>query len=143
MRGNWLHLVGIMGALLVISVLTGLILWRPLTGKWRQALTIKRKASAERLNFDLHKTSGLYSALVLIPVLFSGVYMDIPEYVVPVLEVFSPVTYRYWFRSTPPSDKKAGDKAISMAEAVAIADRPRRLDLWPVHSDQHLHRPQT
>ncbi|MDO9106220.1 MAG: PepSY-associated TM helix domain-containing protein [Methylovulum sp.] len=116
--------VGIMGALLVISVLTGLILWWPLTGKWLQALTVKRKASAERLNFDLHKTSGLYSALVLIPVLFSGVYMDIPEYVVPVLEVFSPVTYRYWFRSTPPSANKAGDnQTISMAEAVAIADK--------------------
>jgi len=116
--------VGIMGALLIISVLTGLILWWPLTGKWRQALTIKRKASVERLNFDLHKTSGFYTTVVLVPVLFSGVYMDIPEYVVPVLEVFSPVTYRYWFHSTPPSTNKAGDNpAISMAEAVAIADK--------------------
>jgi uncharacterized iron-regulated membrane protein len=36
-------LTGILGALLIISVLTGLIVWWPLTGKWLQALTIKRR----------------------------------------------------------------------------------------------------
>ncbi|WP_459991866.1 PepSY-associated TM helix domain-containing protein [Methylosoma difficile] len=111
--------VGIMGVLLIISVLTGLILWWPLTGKWRQALTIKRRASAERLNFDLHKTSGFYTTVVLVPVLFSGVYMDIPERVVPVLELFSPVTYRYWFQSHP----LANPKSITLPEAVAIAEQ--------------------
>ena len=111
--------VGVMGALLIISVLTGLILWWPLTGKWRQALTIKCKAGVERVNFDLHKTVGFYSTMVLIPVLFSGVYMDIPERVVPVLELFSPVTYRYWFQSHPP----VNNKPITMHEAVAIAEQ--------------------
>ncbi|WP_422554422.1 PepSY-associated TM helix domain-containing protein [Methylovulum miyakonense] len=111
--------VGIMGVLLIISVLTGLILWWPLTGKWRQALTIKRKASVERLNFDLHKTAGFYTTVVLVPVLFSGVYMDIPERVVPVLELFSPVTYRYWFQSHPPPNPKP----ITLPEAVAIAEQ--------------------
>jgi uncharacterized iron-regulated membrane protein len=120
--------VGIMGVLLIISVLTGLILWWPLTGKWRQAMTIKRKASAERFNFDLHKTAGFYTTLVLVPVLFSGVYMDIPERVVPVLELFSPVTYRYWFQSSP----TANPKPITMPQAVAIAEQrypSGRLDL--------------
>ncbi|MEQ1558291.1 MAG: PepSY-associated TM helix domain-containing protein [Methyloglobulus sp.] len=78
--------VGIIGAFSVISVLTGLILWWPFTGKWLQAVTIKRKASIERLNFDLHKTFGFYSTVILIPVLFSGVYMNVPEHVVPVIE---------------------------------------------------------
>jgi len=71
--------VGIMGALLIISMLTGLLLWYPLTGKWRQAFVIKKHASKARLNFDLHKTSGIYSLIIIIPVLFSGVYMDVPE----------------------------------------------------------------
>lgn len=111
--------VGVSGALLIISVLTGLILWWPLTGRRQQALTIKRKASAERFNFDLHKLSGFYTALILAPVLFSGVYMVLPENVVPVLELFSPVTYRYWFRSTP----NPGKSPLSMAEAVDRANR--------------------
>ncbi|WP_036243160.1 PepSY-associated TM helix domain-containing protein [Methylobacter luteus] len=110
--------VGLSGALLIISVLTGLIVWWPLTGRWWQALTVKCKASAERLHYDLHKTAGFYTALVMLPVLFSGVYMVLPHNVVPVLELFSPVTYRYWFRSTPPA---GGGQAIGMDEAVTIA----------------------
>ncbi|MDL1865364.1 PepSY domain-containing protein [Betaproteobacteria bacterium PRO5] len=110
-------IVGLSAALLIISVLTGLIVWWPLTGKWQQALMIKRKASGERLNYDLHKTAGFYSTLILLSVLFSGIYMVLPHNVVPVLEVFSPVTYRYWFRSTP----VPGKQSISMAEAIARA----------------------
>jgi uncharacterized iron-regulated membrane protein len=108
-----------MGALLIISTLTGLILWWPLTGKWLQAISIKRQASIERLNFDIHKTVGFYSTLVLLPVLFSGVYMVVPKYVVPVIELFSPVTYRYWFKSTPSKDATP----LLMAQAVAIAEQ--------------------
>lgn len=112
-------IVSSISALLIISVLTGLIVWWPLTGRWLQALIIKRKASTERFMFDLHKTVGFYSALVLLPVLFSGIYMDIPEHVVPVVELFSPVTYRYWFHSTAIPDATP----ITMAQAVAIANK--------------------
>ncbi|QSA96003.1 PepSY domain-containing protein [Methylococcus sp. EFPC2] len=110
---------GILGASLIISVLSGLIVWWPLTGKWRQALTLKRRASAERLNFDLHKTSGFYTTLVMLPVLFSGIYMNLPQYVVPVIELFSPVTYRYWFQSTPLPNAEP----ITLGQAVNIADQ--------------------
>jgi uncharacterized iron-regulated membrane protein len=87
--------VGLSGALLMISVLTGLIVWWPLTGRWRQALSVKPKSGSVRFNYDLHKVSGFYPALVMLPVLFSGIYMVLPHNVVPVLELFSPVTYRY------------------------------------------------
>lgn len=110
-------IVGAMGAFLMISVLTGLILWWPLTGNWVKALTIKRKASAERFNFDLHKTFGFYSTVVLVPILFSGIYMNVPQHIVPVLEMFSPVTYRYWIKSKPTID----NKSISLAQAIDIA----------------------
>lgn len=112
-------LVGVSAALLIISVLTGLIVWWPLTGKWFQSLTIKRKASSERFIYDLHKTSGFYTVLIMLPVLFSGIYMVLPYNVVPVLEVFSPVTYRYWFKSKPIKDQKP----ISMEKAVDIVNR--------------------
>jgi len=110
--------VGVSGALLIVSALTGLIVWWPLTGKWRQALTFKGGAGKVRFNYDLHKVSGFYTALVMITVLFSGVYMVLPHNVVPVLELFSPVTYRYWFQSTPPV---ANAEPIGMDQAIAIA----------------------
>jgi uncharacterized iron-regulated membrane protein len=110
--------VGLSSALLIISVLTGLIVWWPLTGRWYQALTVKPKSGSVRFNYDLHKVTGFYASLVILPVLFSGIYMVLPHNVVPVLELFSPVTYRYWFQSTPTPDAEP----ITMAQAVAIAD---------------------
>lgn len=85
-------LVGILAVLFIISVLSGLILWWPLTGKWGRALTIKRRASAERLNHDLHQTGGFYSLIILLAVLMSGVYFNLPDQFRWLVELFSPLT---------------------------------------------------
>jgi uncharacterized iron-regulated membrane protein len=112
--------VGFSAALLIISVLTGLILWWPLTGRWLQALSFKLRAGRIRFNYDLHKLIGFYTSIVILPVLFSGIYMILPEKIVPIFELFSPVTYRYWFHSTPPT---WDSKAIAIHEAVSIAEQ--------------------
>lgn len=72
-------LVGVLGVLFLISALTGLILCWPLNGKWRRVLTIKRRASSERLNHDLHQSAGFYSLLVLLALLISGIYFNLPD----------------------------------------------------------------
>jgi len=61
-------------------------------------LTIKLKARANRLVIDRHKTNSIYSTLVVLPVLFSGIYITEPKYLVPVIERYSPAAYRYWFQ---------------------------------------------
>ncbi len=116
-------IVGVSAALLIISSLTGLIVWWPLTGHWRNALTFKLGASRVRFNYDLHKTSGFYTCLVLAPLLFSGIFILLPEHLLPVVELFSPTTYRYNFRSKPPQVKAP---ALGVDHAVAIA-----LDRYP------------
>ena len=85
-------LVGILAVLFLVSVLTGLILWWPLTGQWRRVLTIKRHASVERFNHDLHQATGFYSAIVLLAVLLSGVYFNLPDQFRWLVERFSPLT---------------------------------------------------
>ncbi|NOT12941.1 MAG: PepSY domain-containing protein [Methylococcaceae bacterium] len=114
--GSWI--VGVIGILAFISVLTGLIVWWPLTGKWRQALTIKRSASAERLNFDLHKTFGFYSALVLLAVLISGVYFNFGEQFRWLVDQFSVTTAVESLKST----LQPGLAPISLDAAMAHAD---------------------
>jgi uncharacterized iron-regulated membrane protein len=139
-KGEWSAVVvGVSSALLIISVLTGLIVWWPLTGRWLQALTIKRKASSERFNYDLHKTAGFYSMLIMLPVLFSGIYMVVPQNVVPVLELFSPVTYRYGFRSTPVPGQEpiAMDKAIDLVNESYPKGRPHWIYGAPDASDTY------
>lgn len=114
-------LVGIVAIFLLVSVVTGIIVWWPRNGKWGKALSIKRRASAERLNFDIHKTSGIYSAVILLVILFSGVYMNLPEYVTPIIELFSPAPD--W-----PEDVVSGQPAddaepITAAEAIARSEQ--------------------
>lgn len=115
--GLWV--VGILGVLLIISVLTGLIVWWPLTGRFWQALTLKRNAGPVRFNFDLHKTAGFYSALVLLAVLLSGIYMNLPEQFKSVVGLFAPVTEPQKLRSTPQPEQRS----LSAAEAVAITEQ--------------------
>ncbi|MEI8209981.1 MAG: PepSY-associated TM helix domain-containing protein [Methylococcales bacterium] len=111
-------IVGIIAGLLIISVLSGLILWWPLIGRWRQAFSFKTNSSKQRLNYDLHKTAGYSSALLLILLLLSGIYMVIPEKVIPFIELFSPTSYCFWIKSKPPSTVMP---PIGMEAAVSIA----------------------
>jgi uncharacterized iron-regulated membrane protein len=85
-------IVGVLSVLFLISVLTGLILWWPLTGKWRRVLTIKRRASTERFNHDLHQSAGLYSLIVLLALLMSGMYFNLPDQFRWLVERFSVLT---------------------------------------------------
>ncbi len=113
-------IMGFIGLVLVFSLLTGLILWWPSPGKLKKALTIKSNASAERFNFDLHKTFGFYSSVILLFLALSGVYMIFPEYGRGLVGVFSPVTEPYPICQS--IDPKGDKKRISLAEVTAIAD---------------------
>jgi len=85
-------LVGIIAMLLIVSVLSGLILWWPLDGKWKRVLTIKPRAGRVRFNHDLHQTAGFYSLIVLLALLVSGIYFNLDEEFRWLVERFSPLT---------------------------------------------------
>ena len=112
-------IVGFIGIGLLFSVLTGLIVWWPNKGQFKKALTIKRHASVERFNFDLHKTVGFYSAFILLFAIASGVYLIFPDYGRGLVSVFSPVTPWTNYQSVTPT----GDKIpLSIKQITAITD---------------------
>ncbi|WGS83842.1 PepSY-associated TM helix domain-containing protein [Methylomonas sp. UP202] len=120
-------IVAILGAFSIISVLTGLIVWWPLTGKFRQALTFKANAGSVRFNFDLHKTAGFYSGIALLPVLFSGIYMTLPERVDVVVKPFSTMTRPNAYSGIPETIDSAtpaeGQATISLSRVEAIVQK--------------------
>lgn len=77
-RFGW-NAVGILGALLMISIVTGLYLWWPGTRQLRQAFTIRPDAGMIRLAFDLHRSIGLLSAVVLLALSGTGVLLSYPS----------------------------------------------------------------
>lgn len=85
-------IMGITALLTLFLTVTGIYLWWPKINKIRQAFTIKRNASSHRFNFDLHKTTGIYTAIVMFSVALSGVYFNLPQVFKPMIGYFSPLT---------------------------------------------------
>ncbi|MBM4201622.1 MAG: PepSY domain-containing protein [Gammaproteobacteria bacterium] len=80
---------------------------------------MKRNASAERLNFDLHKTFGAVTSPLFLIILLSGVYMNLPEYVRPVVDLFSPASG--WPEGVE-SGPAAGRVAMRPGQALAASE---------------------
>ncbi len=117
-------LTGTTALLMLVSLISGLVLWWPSRGRLRSALTIKRKAGTERFNYDLHKISGIYTVLVLFILLFTGAYLSLqvpfPTQVKGLVSLFSSLTEQPQpFESTP----IAGQVPIGIDQAVSIANR--------------------
>lgn len=110
-------IMGIGGGVLVIGLLTGLYLWWPAPGKWRTALTLKKAASQPRFIFDLHKLNGVYSFIILLLLILSGVLLELPDFFNPAIERISPL---YQSQNTH-SALQEGKARISVDEAATIA----------------------
>ncbi len=112
-------LAAIGALLLLLSLITGVIVWWPRVGQWRQALVIRRPMAPFRFLFDLHKTVSLYTLVVLGAVLLSGVDMNMNGPYVWMVQLFSPATRGP--AQAPTSTPVPGLTAIGAERAVAIA----------------------
>lgn len=113
-------MIAAVGALfLLLSLITGVMVWWPLTGQWRQAFALRWPSTPVRLTFDLHKTFSLYTCLVLGAVLLSGVCMNWNEPFVWVTQQFSPATRGPG--QAPRSTPIVGGSPIGAERAVGIA----------------------
>ncbi|ULA69538.1 MAG: PepSY domain-containing protein [Nitrospira sp.] len=77
---------------LLVSLSSGLVVWWPVTGHWRRAMSIKWSAHVARLHFDLHQAVSLYTFIVLGAVLLSGVYMNVSDHFLQAIQWLSPGT---------------------------------------------------
>ena len=109
--------VGVLTMITLFAVVSGLYLWLP-----RKIFGVKWGAGWRRANFDLHNVFGLFSSLVLILVLVTGIMIaweaPIEAFLVRWLdgkEVQRPPRVE--------STVVEGGRRLTMDEAVAIADR--------------------
>ena len=106
-----------LGGVLLISLLTGLYLWWPSFSKLKSALLIKRSASFVRFNYDLHKVNGVYSVVLLLLIVASGILLELPDFFNPVIHRFSPLFQAQPNLSTftPGSVRLPVDRAVQIA----------------------------
>lgn len=90
--GRWIT-AGVAAAW-IATLLLGAILAVPRLRHLGSAFRVKWRASRARAFFDLHRTVGLASAVVLVVIAFTGLYMNIPSVVEPALAAVAPFTER-------------------------------------------------
>lgn len=121
--------VGVIGVLLLASTASGVVIWWPRGGKWRSALSIKRRASRVRLTHDLHQVAAIYPLLVLLAVLVSGLSFNLPDQFSWVVERFSTISAAPEPPPEPDARKSPAGAAAPDAAApldAALADAQRR-----------------
>lgn len=125
--------VGIFGALLVLSLATGLYLWWPeFRAKGRRALLYRRGASPARRNRDLHNVSGIYALLLLLVVSATGVYLVFSGFLRPALSQVASMTPRPEDLSSSHSERGVSipaDRALEIGRNVFPAARPMYVEL--------------
>ena len=85
LHGNFLmaqpgrRFVGYLGLAMVILGLSGLVLWWPKAGQWKNAFIVRRSAKGLRFHRELHGMLGIWMYVVFIAVSFSGVALAWPQ----------------------------------------------------------------
>lgn len=73
------EIVGWLGVAMLVLGCSGLYLWWPKPGQWKQAFMVRRKAKGLRLNRELHGAIGIWSLVIFMLVNFTGVYLAFPQ----------------------------------------------------------------
>ncbi|MCQ8130637.1 PepSY-associated TM helix domain-containing protein [Methylomonas rivi] len=116
-------IVSILGLFFMASILSGLYLWWPSSGRFGQAIRFKRKAGSARLIYDVHKLTGLSCMVVLFLTAFTGFSFRYKDFLKPIVSQFSIVnSIHHQDPKDLKSNPKAGRQPISIKEAIAIAD---------------------
>lgn len=69
---NGERVMGVVGVLALLIVLTGLIVWLPRAARWWRGLIVRWPSNWKRVNFDLHRAGGIWSAAFLAVTAFTG-----------------------------------------------------------------------
>lgn len=113
-------ILGFFALLLLLSVATGLYLWWPRPGRIREAFTIKSEGSRLRRLYDLHKLSGISAALIILILAFTGLYLEFPAYVSPLVGSISSLPEEPVLRSNTDSERRSIpiDRAVTIARSI-------------------------
>ena len=114
-------LVSLLGMALLVSVVLGVYLWLP-RGKQRLIKAIpKVRTGSKKAIYDMHSYTGAYGAVLLLLMVVTGVGLATPQWVEPVVNLFSVRMEKQTVYSAVPvpgTKRITADQAISAGLAV-------------------------
>lgn len=116
------YIVGAMGVALLFFSLSGIVIWWPRHGQWRNVLRIDRHKGPMRLNYDLHKVIGIVFSVLLGLSAFTGIGLIFHDPMEAVVNFVSPVTELPSPSSLPKNTVQdspiSADTAVKKASAI-------------------------
>ncbi len=124
-------LVGAIGVLILLSLASGIYLWWPL---WKHSFRAAFSVRSGKRVYDVHKTTGIVSCLLLGMLAFTGTYMEFPNAFQKLLKPISAVSeHPEGLRSTGGEFQQP----LTPDQAVAAAKKH-----FPEAKFDHLHPPE-
>jgi len=120
------EIVGAVGIAMLISSLSGLYLWWPARGRFKEALGTRKGVVLSR---NLHYLLGFYGCLVLALLSFTGIWLAYVDAGRAVVSAFSPLAPRTVEAGAPGGKPIAPDAAVSTAQALYPGARVTGLGL--------------
>jgi uncharacterized iron-regulated membrane protein len=115
-----LILVGIVGLLNALMLITGVYLWWPSRQRMLAALRVVPRPGAVRFTYDLHVASGIYTGLLLIVVALTGSALAFPDQTRAIL---APLSSAPVYPPAGGLHAGPGFEPISLDRAIAAAKR--------------------
>jgi uncharacterized iron-regulated membrane protein len=116
--------VGWLGVVTVLFSITGIWLWWPKAGAFGAALVTIRRRPSVVFNLDLHRVVGIWMAVVLAVVGFSGVVIIFPQWFRPLVGVAAPAQpgpSPTILTPTPPTPPRREPMTVDADAAAAAA----------------------
>ena len=115
-------LLGIVSVVWMIDSAIALWLAFPSWRSWRKSLAFRWRQGGYKLNFDLHRSGGVWIWALLLMMAVTSVSMNLPFQVMrPLVSLFSPLTPSPFELRAPLSLAQAPAPQIDRAEALALA----------------------
>ena len=115
------EIVGWLGVAMLVLGCSGLYLWWPKPGQWKQAFIVRRKAKGLRLNRELHGAVGIWSLVIFMLVNFTGVYLAFPQQISAAVNLVSPGRDMRAAMFQARVEPMRGTPAMGIDEAVELA----------------------
>ncbi|MCW1935188.1 PepSY domain-containing protein [Pseudomonas sp. MDMC_285] len=122
---------GIVAIVWCLDCLVALWLSFPNLRSWRKSFAFRWRQGGYKLNFDLHRSGGVWIWLLLLILAVTSVSMNLERQVVrPLVELFSPLTPSPFASRTPVTLDQQIVPQIDRRQAIAIADAEARRLGW-------------
>ncbi|MET3136215.1 putative iron-regulated membrane protein [Undibacterium sp. GrIS 1.2] len=127
--GIWL--MGIIGMVWVLDCFIALYLSFPNWGSWRKSLAFRWRQGGHKLNFDLHRSGGVWVWLLLLVLAITSVSMNLNSQVVrPLVQLCSPLSADVFATRVPQAPDRPVLPVLSREQVMQLAQTEAQQRGW-------------